>query len=58
MKDDPILVDIRNVRDELSTRFGGDLSRMYAWLKQEEKKSGRKPTSLKNRKKTGPVQDS
>lgn len=58
MKDDPILADIRNVRDELSTRFGGDLSRMVAWLKQEEKKSGRKAMSPKSRKKTGPVQDS
>jgi hypothetical protein len=45
MKDDPILADIRKVRDELSERFGGDLAKIHEYLKQEEAKSGRRFTS-------------
>ncbi len=48
MKDDPILKDIRKFRDELSERFEGDLSKIFAYFKQEEVKSGRTFSTQKN----------
>jgi len=54
MKDDPILKDIRKFRDELSERFGGDLSKIYAYFKQEELKSGR-TFSTPMKSKTRPI---
>lgn len=38
MKDDPIIADIRKARDEISKRFGGDMDKIFAYLKEEEQK--------------------
>jgi len=38
MKDDPIVEEIRRVRSTHAARYGNDLDRIFAAIKEEEKK--------------------
>ncbi len=38
MKDDPIVEEIRGVRSAHAARYGNDLDRIFAAIKEEEKK--------------------
>jgi hypothetical protein len=38
MKDDPIVEEIRKVRSTHAARYGNDLDRIFAAIKEEEKK--------------------
>ncbi|MCC5935494.1 MAG: hypothetical protein JJU35_14700 [Balneolales bacterium] len=51
MKDDPIISDVRKARDEISRRFGGDISKIYDYLKEEEHKLARKVKFVRKQKK-------
>lgn len=42
MKNDPIVAEVRRVRERLSARFNYDLDAIFADLKAREKASGRK----------------
>jgi hypothetical protein len=39
MKNDPMIADLRAAREDLSKRFGGDLSKIVDFLNQEERKA-------------------
>ena len=41
MNDDPILSEVRRVRDEHAAKFNYDLDAIFQDLKQKERKSGR-----------------
>ena len=41
MRPDPIVEEVRRVRDEHAQRHGYDLDRIYEDLKDQERKSGR-----------------
>lgn len=45
MWDDPIVEEVRRIREEHSARFGHDLKRIYQDLKEQERKSGREYVS-------------
>lgn len=51
MKDDPIISDVRNARELISKRFGGDVSQIYAYFKKEEQKYGEKVKIVSHNKK-------
>ena len=65
MWEDPIVKEVRKVREEHSARLGHDLQRIYRELKEREKLSGRKyvsyprrhpePIRVGRRKKAGPL---
>ena len=38
MKDDPVVEEIRRVRSAHAARYGNDLDRIFAAIKEEEKK--------------------
>ncbi len=42
MKDDPIVEEIRRVRSAHAARYGNDLDRIFAAIKESEKKSAAK----------------
>ena len=42
MNDDPIVAEVRRVRDEHAAKFNYDLDAIYQDLKEQERKSGRK----------------
>jgi hypothetical protein len=42
MKDDPIVEEVRRVRDEHAARFNYDLNAIYRDLKEHERTSGRR----------------
>jgi hypothetical protein len=42
MNDDPIVSEVRRVRDEHAAKFNYDLDAIYQDLKEHERKSGRK----------------
>jgi hypothetical protein len=42
MKDDPIVEEIRRVRSAHAARYGNDLDRIFAAIKEEEKKCAAK----------------
>jgi hypothetical protein len=46
MWDDPIVEEVRKVREEHAARFDYDLKRIFQDLKEEEQKSGRKVVTL------------
>lgn len=46
MWEDPIVKEVRRVREEHSARFGHDLERIYRELKEREKASGRRYVSF------------
>ena len=45
MWEDPIVKEVRRIREEHSARFGYDLQKIYRELKEREKSSGRKYVS-------------
>jgi len=45
MWEDPIVKEVRTIREEFSARFGNDLDRIYRELKLREESSGRKYVS-------------
>lgn len=45
MWEDPIVKEVRRIREEHSARFGHDLDRIYRELKKKEKASGRRYVS-------------
>jgi len=45
MWEDPIVKEIRKVREEHASRFGHDLDRIYQELKRREEASGRRYVS-------------
>ena len=51
MKDDPIIADVRKVREDISKRFGGDMDKIYAYFKEEERKLGNKVKFVRQQKK-------
>jgi len=50
MWEDPIVKEVRKVREEHSARFGHDLLRIYRELKERERLSGRKYVSYPRRR--------
>jgi hypothetical protein len=46
MSKDPIVEEVRRIREEHAARFGYDLRAIYDDLKQTERRSGRKIVSL------------
>jgi hypothetical protein len=46
MWNDPIVEEVRKVREEHAARFDYDLERIFQDLKEQEKRSGRKVVSL------------
>jgi hypothetical protein len=40
MKDDPVIADVRKAREDISKRFGGYISKIYTYFKEEEQKLG------------------
>lgn len=47
---DPIVEEVRKVREEHAARFDYDLERIFQDLKEQEQKSGRKVVSLSPRR--------
>jgi hypothetical protein len=47
---DPIVAEIRAIREAYAKRFNYDLDAIYQDLKEQEKKSGRKLVSFSGRK--------
>ena len=47
---DPIVEEVRKIREEHAARFGYDFQAIYNDLKETEKQSGRKIVSLTPRK--------
>ena len=45
MWEDPIVKEVRKIREEHSSRFGHDLDRIYRELKRREETSGRRYVS-------------
>ena len=43
---DPIVEEVRRIREEHAARFGYDLKAIYEDLKETERRSGRKTVSL------------
>jgi len=52
MWEDPIVNEVRRVREEHAARFAYDLDRICAELKEQENESGRKYVSYSPRKAT------
>lgn len=50
MLEDPIVKEVRRIREEHSARFGHDLDRIYQALKKREKASGRQNVSYPPRR--------
>lgn len=50
MKDDPIVAEIRKIREEHAAKFNYDLWAMYEDLKEQERKSGRRFVSYPPRR--------
>ena len=46
MWNDPIVEEVRKVREEHAARFDYDLARIFQDLKEQERQSGRKVVSL------------
>jgi hypothetical protein len=53
---DPIVDEVRRVRDEYAARFNYDLRAIYRDLKEQEKRSGRKIVSFAEEPNAEPVQ--
>jgi len=53
MKTDPIVEEIRNIKEARAAKFGYDVRAMAEDLKKREKKGGRKVVSLCRERKTG-----
>ena len=59
MKDDPIVAEVRAIRDQLAEQCGYDLTEIFRQLRQQQAISGRKyvryparrivPTEIRNR---------
>jgi hypothetical protein len=47
---DPVVEEVRQLRDEYAKQFNYDLEAIYRDLKEQEKKSGRKYVSLPPRR--------
>ena len=45
MTKDPIVEEVRRVREEQAAKYGFDVKKMFAALKKQEQKSGRKVVS-------------
>jgi hypothetical protein len=43
---DPIVEEVRKIREEHAARFGYDLKKIFEDLKEQERKSGREVVSL------------
>ena len=41
MKDDPIVAEVRAIRDELAAQCGYDLKKILRWLREQQASSGR-----------------
>ena len=52
MRADPIVDEVRRVREEHAARFGHDLERIFRDLKDQEARSGRRVVSLPPRRAT------
>jgi len=50
MWEDPIVAEIRRIREEYAARFNYDLDAIYQDLKEQERKSGRKFVSYPPRR--------
>ena len=50
MREDPIVQEVRRVREEHSARFGHDLDRIFRAVKQLERESGREFVSYPARR--------
>lgn len=53
MWEDPIVKEVRKIREEHSARLGHDLDRIYQELKKQEKASGRRHLSFPPRRLEG-----
>ena len=49
MSEDPIVAEVRRIRDEHAARYDYDLRKIYEALKEREKRSGRKLVSYPSR---------
>ena len=50
MKDDPVMEELRRVKDQLAARYGYDVRKMGKALKRQQAKSGRKVVSFAPRR--------
>ena len=50
MKDDPIVAEVRAIRDGLAARSGYDVKEIFRWLRQQQAGSGRKYVRLPARR--------
>ena len=53
MYQDPIVAEVRAIREAYAKRFNYDLDAIYRDLKEQERKSGRKMVSFSGRGKRG-----
>jgi len=51
MCDDPIVEEVRKIREEHAARFDYDLERIFQDLKEQERQSGREVISLPPKRK-------
>ncbi len=57
MKDDPIVAEVRKVREEHAARYNYDLPAIYAALKQQEKQNPSPKASFSPKRIPFPVED-
>ena len=50
MKDDPIVAEVRAIRDGLAAQSGYDVKEIFRWLRQQQAGSGRKYVRLPARR--------
>jgi hypothetical protein len=53
MWEDPIVAEVRKIRDEHAAQFGYDLRAIYCDIKEQEQKSGRRFVSYPPRRVVG-----
>ena len=50
MKDDPIVAEVRKIREEMLAAYGGDHMRMFRDMMKRQWESGRKVVTLSGKK--------
>lgn len=58
MKLDPVLAEVRRVREEYASRFKGDSEAMLADIRRRQQESGRKTVSLEPKRIVKPADTS
>jgi len=53
MINDPIVNEVRRIRDELAKKFNYDVDAIFADLREKQKRHNHRVVNLKDRRKTG-----